>query len=115
SWPMATRAELEPAGATAAGEPEPPHETAPMPPEPEQAEHAKAKTSTLRNRRRPLVAQAFRPANGRRAATCNVARRALKFMTFSVYLPAPIRSSAASAITFVAFTRSSMRHDSSGW
>ena len=36
------------------------------------------------------------------------------FMTFSVYLPPPIRSSVASAITLVAFTRSSMRHYSSG-
>jgi hypothetical protein len=77
NWPMGTRCEVE-AGGAAGNEVEPPQDTAPIPPEPEQAEAAKKRRQMARS------------------------HRACRFMAFSVYLPEPIRSSVASAITLVA-------------
>src|SRR5262245_25865389 len=84
SWPIGMCVDVDIAGAKAVGVLEP-HDTAPIPPEPEHAD-------VNRNKRRTVE----------------------RFMTFSVYLPAPIRSRVASASTLVALTRSSIRQDSSG-
>src|SRR5258708_38343324 len=92
NWPIGTcRPDNE--GATATGDDLPQDTAPPKPPEPEEQAEASRKRRMTEREGFPVTSA---------------------FILFSVYPPAPMRSSIASAITFVAFTRSSIGQCSSG-